>query len=188
VSRLVSPVPGSLVSKFVSQYGRRPAGFRPERLCTRQLVSSSRRCRPTAVLSAWEAAPSGPATDPGLRGGLSASGHERPLVTGVYGTLMARRTAVPPALIAVPCSSPALLDSCRPSGRGRRVNAREATACGLALTRRTRPRESSSEEDARRLHPLRPEAGMPDVVLPEKRRSAVRPCPEPSVFDSFLVL
>src|SRR5205807_9222978 len=43
---------------------------------------------------------------------------------------------------------PVLLDSCRPSGRGCRVKAREATACGLALTRRTRPRQSSSERAA----------------------------------------
>jgi hypothetical protein len=41
---------------------------------------------------------------------------------------------------------------------------------GLALTRRSRPRRSSSEEDARRLHPFRSEAGMPDVALPEKRK------------------
>ena len=83
---------------------------------------------------------------------------------------MARRTAVRHALKVVPWPSPVLLDSCHPSGRGRRVKAREATACGLALTRRTRPRQSSSEEDARRLHPLRPEAGMSDVALPEKRK------------------
>ena len=99
------------------------------------------------ALSAWEAVPSGPVTWPDLRGGVSASDRERPLVTGVNGTLMARRTAVRPALMAGSWSSPVLLDSCRPSGRGRRVKAREATACGLALTRRTRPRQSSSEED-----------------------------------------
>ena len=100
------------------------------------------------ALSAWEAVPSGPVTWPDLRGGVSASDRERPLVTGVNGPLMARRTAVRPALLSVSCSSPVLLDSCRPSGWGRRVKAREATACGLALTRRTRPRQSSSEEDA----------------------------------------
>ena len=86
------------------------------------------------------------AVRPDLHCGVSASGRERPLVTGANGTLMARRTAVSPALMAAPWSSPVLLDSCHPLGRGCRVKAREATACGLALTRRTRPRQSSSEE------------------------------------------
>ena len=122
------------------------------------------------ALSAWEAVPSGPVTWPDLRREVSASDRERPLVTGVNGPLMARRTAVRSGLMAVPWSSPVLLDSCRPSGRGRRVKAREATACGLALTRRTRPRQSSSEEDAPRLRSLQPEAGMSDVALPEKRK------------------
>jgi hypothetical protein len=98
------------------------------------------------ALSAWEAVPSGPVTWPDLRGGVSASDRERPLVTGVNGTLMSRRTVVRPGLMAASWSSPVLLDSCLPSGRGCRVKAREATACGLALTRRTRPRQSSSEE------------------------------------------
>jgi hypothetical protein len=84
----------------------------------------------------------------GLCGGVSANDRDRPLLTGVNGTLMARRTGVRPARMAVPWSSPVLLDSYRPSGRGRRVKAREATACGLALTRRTRPRQSSGEEEA----------------------------------------
>ena len=83
---------------------------------------------------------------------------------------MARRAVVRPELMAASWSSPVLLDSCRPSGRGRCVKAREATACGLALTQRTRPRQSSSEEDARRLNSLLPEAGMPNVALPEKRK------------------
>ena len=52
---------------------------------------------------------------PDLRGRLSASDRERPLVTGVNGPLMARRTAVRPALMTVPCSSPSLLDSWRPA-------------------------------------------------------------------------
>jgi hypothetical protein len=55
------------------------------------------------------------------------SDREGPLVTGVNGTLMARRTAVRPALIVAPWSSPVLLDSRHPSGRGRRVKARGAT-------------------------------------------------------------
>ena len=58
------------------------------------------------ALSAWEAVPSGPVTWPDLRGGVSASDRERPLVTGVNGPLMARRTAVRPALMAAPWSSP----------------------------------------------------------------------------------
>ncbi len=99
------------------------------------------------ALSAWEAVPSGPVTWPDLRRGVSASDRERPFVTGVNGPLMARRPAIRPALIAVPWSSPVLLDSYRLSGRGRCVKAREATACGLALTQRTRPRQSGSEED-----------------------------------------
>src|SRR5690242_63163 len=98
-------------------------------------------------LSAWEAVPSGPVTWPDLRGGVSASDRERPLVTGVNGPLMARQTEFRSALMAAPWSSPVLLDSCRLSGRGRCVKAREATACGLALTQRTRPRQSGSEED-----------------------------------------
>jgi len=77
---------------------------------------------------------------------VSASDRERPLVTGVNGPLMARQTEFQSALMA-PWSSPVLLDSCRLSGRGRCVKAREATACGLALTQRTRPRQSGSEED-----------------------------------------
>ena len=58
------------------------------------------------ALLAWESVPSGPVTWPDLRGGVSASDRERPLVTGVNGPLMARRTAVRPALIAVPGASP----------------------------------------------------------------------------------
>src|SRR5258705_3493712 len=49
------------------------------------------------ALSAWEAVPSRPVTWPDLRGGVSASDRERPLVTGVNGTLMgAPRGAVVP--------------------------------------------------------------------------------------------
>jgi hypothetical protein len=103
-----------------------------------------------SALSAWEAVPSGPVTRPDLRGRVSASDRERPLVTGVNGPLMAHRIAVRPALIAVSWSFPILLDSCRPSGRDRCVKAREATACGLALTRWTRPRQLGSEEEAPR--------------------------------------
>jgi hypothetical protein len=50
------------------------------------------------------------------------------------------------------------------------LNFAALTACGLALTRRIRPRQSSSEEDARRLNSLRQEARMPYVALPEKRK------------------
>jgi hypothetical protein len=118
------------------------------------------------ALSAWESVPSGPVTWPDLRIGLSAIDRERPLVTGVNGPLMARRIAVRPALMAVPCSSPVLLDSCHPSGRGRRVKAREATACGLALIRRTRPGQSSSEENACPLRCPRPRAWAIPTLLP----------------------
>ena len=45
------------------------------------------------ALSAWESVPSGPVTWPDLRDGVSASGRERPLVTGVNGPLMARQIA-----------------------------------------------------------------------------------------------
>ena len=58
------------------------------------------------ALSAWEAVPSGPVTWPDLRGGVSASDRERPLVTGVNGPLMARQTEFRSALMAAPWSSP----------------------------------------------------------------------------------
>ena len=45
-------------------------------------------------LSARESVPFGPVTWPDLRIGLSASGRERLLVTGVIGPLMARRPGV----------------------------------------------------------------------------------------------
>src|SRR3954452_1338099 len=73
------------------------------------------------ALSAWESVPSGPVTWPDLRDGVSASDRERPLVAGVNGPLMARRTGLRLALMAASWSSPVLLDGCRPSGRGRRV-------------------------------------------------------------------
>src|SRR5207244_4892227 len=76
---------------------------------------------------------------------ISRSDRERPLFTGVNGPLMARRTAVRHALKVVPWPSPVLLNSCDPSGRGGRVKAREATACGLALTRRKIGRASCRE-------------------------------------------
>ena len=85
------------------------------------------------ALSAWEAVPSGPVTWPDLRRGLSASDRERPFVTGVNGPLMARRTAIRAALIAVPWSSPVLLDSCRPSGRGRRCQGSRSDRVRLGL-------------------------------------------------------
>jgi hypothetical protein len=44
------------------------------------------------ALSAWESVPSGPVTWPDLRRDVSASDRERPLVTGVNGLLMARRS------------------------------------------------------------------------------------------------
>jgi hypothetical protein len=51
-------------------------------------------------LSAWESVPSGPVTWPDLRVSLSVSDRERPLVGGVNGPLMARRTTIRPALMA----------------------------------------------------------------------------------------
>src|SRR5206468_3903144 len=87
---------------------------------------------------------------PDLRCGVSASDRGRPFVTGVNGTADCG-LACPDGCALV---SPILLDSCHPLGRGRCVKAREATACGLALTRRIRPRQSSSEEDD--CHEVRP--------------------------------
>jgi len=57
------------------------------------------------ALSAWESVPSGPVTCPDLRGGVSASDREKPLVTGVNGPLMARRSWRSPHQSSVPCSS-----------------------------------------------------------------------------------
>jgi hypothetical protein len=58
------------------------------------------------ALSAWEAVLSGHVTWPDLRDRLSRSDRGRPLVTGVNGPLMARRTAVRHALKVVPWPSP----------------------------------------------------------------------------------
>src|SRR6476469_6970394 len=69
-----------------------PSELRPE---TNALAARSLLERVTGIepaLSAWESVPSGPVTWPDLRGGMSAGDRERPLVTGVNGTLMARRT------------------------------------------------------------------------------------------------
>jgi hypothetical protein len=49
--------------------------------------------------------PSGPVTLPDLRGGVSVSDRDRPLITGANGTLMARQTVVRPALMARPMLS-----------------------------------------------------------------------------------
>jgi hypothetical protein len=103
------------------------------------------------ALSAWESAPSGPVTCPDLREVVSASDRERPLVTEVNGPLMARLLGVQPALMTVPRSSPVLLDSCRPSGRGRCARLAKRPRAAWPLTRRPRPRQSSSEDDAHHL-------------------------------------
>jgi hypothetical protein len=58
------------------------------------------------ALSAWEAVPSRPVTWPDLRSRVSASDRERPPVTGVNGTLMARRIVVRPAQWPRPGPSP----------------------------------------------------------------------------------
>jgi hypothetical protein len=46
------------------------------------------------ALSAWEFVPSGPVTSPDLRGRVCVSVRERPLITGVNGLLVARRTLI----------------------------------------------------------------------------------------------
>jgi len=61
------------------------------------------------------------------------SDRERPVFTGVNGTLMARPSWPDSHRSPVACSSPILLDRCHPSGRGRCVKAREATAQRLGL-------------------------------------------------------
>ena len=69
---------------------------------------------------------------PDLRFGVSASDRERPLVTGVNGPLMARRTAAWPALRAVLCPSPSssIATSRTPLGCRARIIAR---ACSMAV-------------------------------------------------------
>ena len=90
---------------------------------------------------------------------------------------MARRTAVRHTLkVVVPWPPPPSSIAAIPQAV-RRVEAHAATACGLALTRRTRPRQSSSEEDARRLRSFQPEAGTSGRRSPIRGRSAVRLCP-----------
>jgi len=83
------------------------------------------------ALSAWEAVPSGPVTWPDLRRGVSASDRERPLVTGVNGPLMARRTAVRPAPKAVSWPSPVLFDNCRSYRPPRDTLHRSTTTCSV---------------------------------------------------------
>ena len=80
------------------------------------------------ALSAWEAVPSGPVTWPDLRGRVSASDRERPLVTGVNGPLMARRSMGAACADGCALVLSRLLDSCHPSGPGCRAQAPEATA------------------------------------------------------------
>lgn len=62
--------------------------------------------QPHLELSAWGSVPSGPVIWPDLLGGVFTSDREKPLVTEVNGPLMARRTVVQAALIAVPLCSP----------------------------------------------------------------------------------
>jgi hypothetical protein len=85
---------------------------------------------------------------PDLRSGVSVSDRDRPLLTGVNGTLMARRSVVRAALFGVPCSSP---PSSSIAAIPRAVAAESRLAkrprSGSALTRWTRPRQSSSDED-----------------------------------------
>jgi hypothetical protein len=102
---------------------------------------------------------------PDLRGGVSASDRERPLVAGDNGPLMARRIVVRPALVSVPCFSSVLLDSCHSSDQVRRVKAREATACGLALTRRTRRTRAARRTAPRRLRLVPARPGVMQVTV-----------------------
>lgn len=98
------------------------------------------------ALSVWESVPFGPVMPPDLQGRVSASDPERPLVTGVNGPLMARRTVVRPALMAASWSSPS--SSTLPSlGSWLPCQGSRSDRVRLGLTRRTRPRRSASKED-----------------------------------------
>ena len=68
-----------------------------------------------------------------LRRGGSVIDRETPFVTGVNGTLMARRSCARPALTPPRLAPPVPSIACHPSDRGRRVKAREATAQRLGF-------------------------------------------------------
>jgi hypothetical protein len=70
------------------------------------------------ALSAWEAVPSGPVTWPDLRGEVSASDRERPLVTEVNGPLMAQRS---PGMTCVSRSRLISADAVNPTALAARV-------------------------------------------------------------------
>jgi len=112
-------------------------------------------------------------TGPDLGCGGSVSDREYPLFTRVNGPLMARN-GVPDLhrLNALVLPVPSQVQD--PLGRGRRVQARAATACGLALTRRTRPGQSCAEGKA---PPQPPTASNPrnrGQAGPERRTRSVR--------------
>src|SRR5579862_7878576 len=83
---------------------------------------------------------------PDLRREVSANDREEPLVTGVNGTLMARRTVT--GLHRSPCPAPPPSSSIAATPRAVAAVSRLAKRphSGLALTWQTRPRQSSSEE------------------------------------------
>jgi hypothetical protein len=93
----------------------------------------------------WESVPSGPVMPSDLRDGVSASDRERPLVTGVNGPLMARRSR----FICTDCH---IFSSIAAVSRAVAAVSRFAKRprSGSTLTRRTRPRSLSSEEDGMR--------------------------------------
>ena len=70
-----------------------PSELRPETnaLAARSLLERVTGIEPGTI--SLGAVPSGPVTWPDLRGRVSASDRERPLVTGVNGPLMARRSS-----------------------------------------------------------------------------------------------
>jgi hypothetical protein len=83
---------GTLMARKINNGSR---GRREQAMKTGPDLGLSSLERVTGIepaLSAWESVPSGPVTWPDLRGGVSASDRERPLVTGVNGPLMARRS------------------------------------------------------------------------------------------------
>ena len=63
---------------------------RRSKIASELVLTLERVTRIELALSAWESVLSGPVAWSGLRISLSASGGERPLVTGVNGSLMAR--------------------------------------------------------------------------------------------------
>jgi hypothetical protein len=75
-------------------------------------------------------------------------------------------------MVTMPYLSPVPLVGADPLGRGRRVKARKTTACGSALTRRTRPGQSSAEGTSHPSHqPQPPTASNPGNSLASRPRA-----------------